>query len=302
MQKYKYTLSDACADGDLEKVKEFIKNGADVHADENLAVSYTGIMGRVEILKYFVDECNVDPLYDNGKMLVDASTCGRLEVIKYLIEECGADVSVDNHRALQEASRNGHLEVVKYLTKECGADVSANNHRALEEASRSGHLKVVRYLIEECGADVSANGYKAFEEAVDNKKSNTVRYMLEMCGVDATADDYSLFFLCAKYKRDLHTIQCFIDNFDADSEHVIFSSHERFGIGPDILKFIKHSFEHKKNRDAWIKSLSPSEKFKQLYNEPKIVEKKLEDEFANLYMDIDETISQIDELQHRFDV
>lgn len=269
MQKYEYTLSDACADGDLEKVKELIKNGADPHADENLAISYTGIMGRVEILKYLVDECNVDPLYDDGIMLVNASVCGRLEVIKYLVEECGADVSASNHRVLQEASKNGHLEVV-------------------------------RYLIEECGADVSANGYKAFEEAVENKKPNIVSYMFEMCGVDATADDYSLFFRCATRIRDLHTIQCFIDYFDADSEHAIFSSRERFGIGPDILKFIKHSFERKKSRDALIKSLSPSERFNQLYNEPNIAEESLEDKFEKVFKEIDETISQIEELEKRF--
>jgi hypothetical protein len=71
-------------DGTLEGMKYWLKNGADVHDNDNEA-------------------------------LIRASSTGRLEVVKYLVEECGADVHARNNQALRLAISHGHLDVVRHL-------------------------------------------------------------------------------------------------------------------------------------------------------------------------------------------
>jgi ankyrin repeat protein len=57
--------------------------------------------------------------------LIYASMMGRLDVVKYLVEN-GADVTDINNSAVKYAARDGHLDVVKYLV-EHGADVTDKN-------------------------------------------------------------------------------------------------------------------------------------------------------------------------------
>lgn len=128
-------LVNAAIQGNLDKVKILIKNGAKINTRDS-----------------------------RGTLpLVGASTTGRLEVVKFLISQ-GADVNAsanlnrnNNINALMIASANGHLEVVKILV-ENGANVNAKTNdggTALMMASAYGHLKIVDYLIEN-GADTSA--------------------------------------------------------------------------------------------------------------------------------------------------
>ncbi len=79
---------------DLDKIKEFVENGADIHADNNRSLYWSA-----------------------GK--------GYLDVVKYLIKE-GADIHADNNIALRWSAKNGHLDVVKYLIEE-GADYLIDN-------------------------------------------------------------------------------------------------------------------------------------------------------------------------------
>lgn len=128
-------LVNAAIQGNLDKVKMLIKNGAKINIRDS-----------------------------RGTLpLVGASTTGRLEVVKFLISQ-GADVNAsanlnrnNNINSLMIASANGHLEVVKVLV-ENGANVNAKTNdggTALMMASAYGHLKIVDYLIEN-GADSSA--------------------------------------------------------------------------------------------------------------------------------------------------
>lgn len=128
-------LVNAAIQGNLDKVKTLIKNGAKINTRDS-----RGTLA-----------------------LVGAATTGKLEMVKFLISQ-GADVNAsanlnrnNNINALMMASANGHLEVVKILV-ENGANVNAKTDdggTALMMASAYGHLKIVDYLIEN-GADSSA--------------------------------------------------------------------------------------------------------------------------------------------------
>jgi ankyrin repeat protein len=72
------------AEGNLEKVKECIQTGANVHA-------YNG----------FAFQC--------------ASLNGHFQIVKYLLEEAGADVRARYSLALHWAFLNNHIKIVIYL-------------------------------------------------------------------------------------------------------------------------------------------------------------------------------------------
>jgi ankyrin repeat protein len=90
-----------------------IKEGAHVHADNDLALRW-------------------------------ASLNGYLEVVKTLLE-AGANVHAKDDSALGRAVENGHLGVVKTLLK-AGANVHAKDDYALRWAAKNGHLEVAKVL------------------------------------------------------------------------------------------------------------------------------------------------------------
>jgi ankyrin repeat protein len=125
------TFLHACKSGDLEGVKYFVSQGADVRAN-NWAVRFASTRGHLEVVKYLVSQ-GVDVQGDNYYAVKCAANCGHLEVIKYLVSQ-GADVTAHNNWAVREASRNGHLEVVKYLVSQ-GAPTTDISERALQYLS-----------------------------------------------------------------------------------------------------------------------------------------------------------------------
>ena len=82
-------LTRACSDGELDKVKALLKQGANIHAYEECALTW-------------------------------AAEAGRLDVVKYLVEH-GADIHASGNWALGRAALFRHLDVVNYLREAAGA-------------------------------------------------------------------------------------------------------------------------------------------------------------------------------------
>jgi len=76
-------LIDACTDGNLELVKNLIKQGADVHVEDDLP-------------------------------LITSVEEGYLDVAKYLVSQ-GADVHIEEDWLLSYADSFGHDHIVNYL-------------------------------------------------------------------------------------------------------------------------------------------------------------------------------------------
>jgi ankyrin repeat protein len=82
-EKLNKLLINACKYGDLELVKYSLREGADIHRNEDHPI----------------------------QMAADE---GHLEVVRYLVSQ-GANICVLENCALKLASENGHLEIVQYL-------------------------------------------------------------------------------------------------------------------------------------------------------------------------------------------
>jgi ankyrin repeat protein len=132
-------LTTAAYNGDLERVRELLNDGADIEAetgeDETDEAAETALMqaswpGRIEVVKLLLERgAKVDAQDEDGDTsLMKAAYHGRLEVVRLLLEH-GAAV---NHRddagdtALIWAALQQHTDLVQLLL-EHGADVSIKN-------------------------------------------------------------------------------------------------------------------------------------------------------------------------------
>ena len=75
---------------------------------------------------------------------------GKLDLVKYMVEDLGAEPDKDGWAPLHYAATSGHLDIVEYLiSKEVDIDAqSPSNTTPLMMAARYGHIKVVKYLLD----------------------------------------------------------------------------------------------------------------------------------------------------------
>ena len=153
-------LYDATKNGDLEKVKECLTNGANVNITQDFGL--TPLMwaagaahkGHLEIVKLLVEHgADIEAKdsnagytalifaakreeYSSGFRMVAIDTFSimggnttQLEIVKYLVEQ-GANINARssyNTTALMEAAYKGNFEIVKFLVQN-GADVNIKNN------------------------------------------------------------------------------------------------------------------------------------------------------------------------------
>jgi hypothetical protein len=141
------SLFKAAKRGNLQRVKELIKNGANVNATDTTHYDETALM--------------------------NAAYGGHIDIVKELIKN-GANVNAkddEDFTVLMAASRGGHIDVVKELIKN-GANVNAyelGGSTALSIAVVYNHIKVVKELI--------GNGAKV--DAVDNDRRKALSFAKE---------------------------------------------------------------------------------------------------------------------------
>ena len=134
-EKRKERLFEGAFEGNLEKVKQALDDGADINAEwhwNNKTAMY-----------------HHTPLYTASRM-------GHVEVVRELLRR-GAEVDTvvedfdgNLYTALYVASQNGHLEVVRELLSNGAAiNFMSNDHgmTPLRAAFGRGHLEVVRELL-----------------------------------------------------------------------------------------------------------------------------------------------------------
>ena len=92
-------LLDSAENGDANKVKSLIKQGANVNAKNDggwTALMWASDKGHFEIVKYLVKGADINAKQNNGfTALMLASQSGHFEIVKFLVEN-GANVNARN--------------------------------------------------------------------------------------------------------------------------------------------------------------------------------------------------------------
>ncbi|WP_054849042.1 ankyrin repeat domain-containing protein [Vulcanisaeta sp. JCM 14467] len=118
-------LLDAVKNGDLSKVIDLIKAGANVNVKDPTygmtPLHYAVLGNRLDIVKYLIENgADINARDNTGKTpLHFAAKNGYLDIVKYLIEN-KADINVKDNigkTPLDYAEENGHKNVANYLRK-----------------------------------------------------------------------------------------------------------------------------------------------------------------------------------------
>lgn len=129
---------DACRSGDIEALRKAVANGWNprTSTDKNGAngLLWAAGFGNLEVCKFLVRECKLDPVRD-------AQNARR---------------GYSGRTALHWAARNGHLRVVRWLIEEENSPVDASTGDGTTPlclAAWQGHVDMCKYLVEEAKAD-----------------------------------------------------------------------------------------------------------------------------------------------------
>jgi len=155
----------AIQNNQIDKVKNLLDQGADIHDDNDWALRESAFYGYLEIVKFLLTQgANIHA--DDDYALREAATNGHLETVKYLLTQ-GSNIHAKDDEALRYSAISDHLETVKCLVTN-GANVHTNNDEPLRWAAEKGHLEIVKFLITQ-GANIHANNDEALKESVRNE-------------------------------------------------------------------------------------------------------------------------------------
>jgi ankyrin repeat protein len=106
-----------------------------------------------KVFKYLLQVPDIDIDMENNyseNALMMLALKGKLDLIKYMVDDLGAEPDKEGWTPLHYAATSGHLDVVEYLiSKEVDVDsLSPSNTTPLMLASRYGHIKVVKFLLD----------------------------------------------------------------------------------------------------------------------------------------------------------
>ncbi len=191
VQEATQSLHKAAKDGDLERVKSLIAQGADVNAQDEKgwtplhAAAGNGHEAVVEIL--IEQGADIKARNNKGSTPLHAAAWpGHKAVVKVLLEHNATVNAQDKKGAtpLYHAAWEGHKDVVEILLEQ-GADVNMNrvgeSWTPLLHATMAGHAPVVKALLEN-GAKVDVgddSGVTPLCYAIQDKNEESVRMLIE---------------------------------------------------------------------------------------------------------------------------
>lgn len=80
-----FHLQQYSADGDVQMVKAFLADGADIHSNDDLALRFASELGRTEVVEILV-KAGANVHANGGEPLRDATENGHQEVVRILVD------------------------------------------------------------------------------------------------------------------------------------------------------------------------------------------------------------------------
>jgi ankyrin repeat protein len=160
-----YPLHQAARDGNLDRARELLDQGHDVHGRDNTdstPLHDAAMFNHVEMARFLLDrgaDLEARCTRDGYTPLHSAVMFNHVEMARFLLKR-GADLEArDKHgyTSLHDAVRSNSVEMAGYLLDQ-GADVEARNNcgdTPLHKAARFNRVEMTRFLLDR-GADLEA--------------------------------------------------------------------------------------------------------------------------------------------------
>lgn len=112
--------------GNIEKVKEFLKQDADP-VDCNWALIYASFSGQTDIVEVLLQDGRANPAYNQNEPLKWACRQGHTNVVALLLQDVRVNPAANDNEPLKCASYYGHINLVEFLLLDGRVDPSAND-------------------------------------------------------------------------------------------------------------------------------------------------------------------------------
>lgn len=154
-------LDKASQKGHLPLVEFFIKNNQ--FSPYSLGIAFWGaaIEGQIDILKFFLEKCNIQASYKNNGF-AEAAGNGHLATVKLLFDAVSDDAK---NNAFSLAASNNEISIVKHFLDSDAELKNSTITNAFKTANLQKSLKLIELLIEFCPNKIEKNLKKTvFEE------------------------------------------------------------------------------------------------------------------------------------------
>ena len=165
------SLNIAAMSGNLEQVRRLINRGADIHAEDDLALIYAAKNGQFLVVEFLVNHgANIHAR--NDQALIEATTENYLPLVEFLIDH-GAPVPghAQNDQALIYAVYNRNIPVIEYLLTQGPQDYI--NVLSLKQR------KQYQYLVPQV---IPIQEYYQLESIIERIQESHNRYILSTTG------------------------------------------------------------------------------------------------------------------------
>ena len=194
-------LHQAAKEGNIERIKQLIRLGADPNAVEEkktsdilesylTPVGVAAAYGKAEALQILIDEYGVSPYFMAGSkhpVIGRAAREGQIEIIQLLIDKYGVDPNAGPCPAVGCAVIGKHIDVVRLLIEHYGVSPNTTcSLRVFDEplvflAVSSGSIPLTKLLVEEYHVNphtLSKHGTTVWNQAFSIKADKVVTEMV----------------------------------------------------------------------------------------------------------------------------
>lgn len=184
------TFEDACINGDLDFIVEFLKDGNLMKDDLNMALEKAAIFGQTRIVSLLL--LHADPNYDRNSPLRYACQYGHIDIVRVFLQDNRVDPSDGNNVSIAVAVSNGHIDVVELLLQDSRVDPADCTNDAIQQASNQGHLEIVKLLMADCRVNPADWKNYAIQQASINGHIEVVKQLLTDCRVVSGSLDMAI--------------------------------------------------------------------------------------------------------------
>jgi ankyrin repeat protein len=133
--------------------------------------------GEIEILR--------GKRLNSSKFLETACRFNRYEIVKYMVNECNLDISITS---VMESCKHNDIIILKFF-KNRGIDLNTfelynennqNGYNAITVAAYNNNLNAVRFLLDDCGIKLYTNKISPLYYAINNKCYDVINYLLQV--------------------------------------------------------------------------------------------------------------------------
>ena len=104
----------AAQNNQIDKLKNLLSQGADIHTDNDFVLRYSAGYGHLETVKLlFAQGANIHA--NDDEALRESAYYGHLEIVKFLLEH-GANIHANDDEALKNSTLNKHYDVWQALS------------------------------------------------------------------------------------------------------------------------------------------------------------------------------------------